>query len=1068
MLKNITFEASERGRQNTGQFRLFQMRARAQPPQGNNFQPASVLIEVSHMVSQNTKQTSARIFSAILFVALFAGTVAAASSVTSVSATTANGSYKAGSFINITVTFNESTYYIGGIGNPYLLLNVTTGGRNVSIFSPAPGMGSLIFNFNYTVQEGDTSAVLDYMNNASLTGSIKTMEDSSSSILTLPNPGAAGSLGANKNITIDTSIPGITSISTNTTDGSYKAGTKIYLFVVYNDSVTVSGGTPTIDLNSAGTAQYVGGSGSTNLSFLYTVAAGENSAGLVYNTTTSLNLNGATIRDAAGNDAVETLPATATFTGAHAIVIDTIPPVITGLALSPSSGYAKIGDVIHLAITADAAGYTNTSITVNGIPAEDFEDLTGGAYGVNYTIATGHSDRAAGLVPASVTLSDAAGNSVTYSTVGANTLEIIANAPIVSSNAIVTPAGSYKAADVLSFSVTYNKTVVVTGTPRIKLNVVGAATRYANFVSGNDSAILVFNYTVVDGDNSADLGAEDTSSLDLNSGTIKDLAGNNAVNTLDDDFTGSSVVVDTSIPGITSISTNTTDGSYKAGTKIYLFVVYNDSVTVSGGTPTIDLNSAGTAQYVGGSGSTNLSFLYTVAAGENSAGLVYNTTTSLNLNGATIRDAAGNDAVETLPATATFTGAHAIVIDTIPPVITGLALSPSSGYAKIGDVIHLAITADAAGYTNTSITVNGIPAEDFEDLTGGAYGVNYTIATGHSDRAAGLVPASVTLSDAAGNSVTYSTVGANTLEIIAHLPVVSSVSSDGRTFNTGGSSTSIITVTFNKSMSVAPSISVNSLSLTVNDCGDSNATTFCIAYQIPSSYAGSMTIQISGAKDLAGNTMAADNSHTFDVDTVLPTVTASSPQGGTSASSPITINVTTSIAAYCKYDTQDRSYATMAYNFSNGQGTTAHTSSVALASQGLNNIYVACASMNGSAMTSSVRLYTTYDTTSNFNYTKQLNLGWNDMPLPRVVLEDLDSFSDGNYSVVNVLETKGGIGGSYDYLYYRNGTSCSSQNGSCWLFYDPSLVTGTLSEFNDWDNLPYWIHMNASDRLELN
>jgi hypothetical protein len=60
----------------------------------------------------------------------------------------------------------------------------------------------------------------------------------------------------------------------------------------------------------------------------------------------------------------------------------------------------------------------------------------------------------------------------------------------------------------------------------------GTTDRTASYVSGSGSDTLVFNYTVQSGDASADLAYTGTNALALNSGTIKDAAGNNATLTL--------------------------------------------------------------------------------------------------------------------------------------------------------------------------------------------------------------------------------------------------------------------------------------------------------------------------------------------------------------------------------------------------------------------------------------------------------------------------------------------------------------------------------------------------------
>ena len=63
-------------------------------------------------------------------------------------------------------------------------------------------------------------------------------------------------------------------------------------------TVNTSGGTPTLTLNDGGVATYTGGSGTTALTFSYTVGAGQNTSSLA---ATAVNLNGATVTNANGN-----------------------------------------------------------------------------------------------------------------------------------------------------------------------------------------------------------------------------------------------------------------------------------------------------------------------------------------------------------------------------------------------------------------------------------------------------------------------------------------------------------------------------------------------------------------------------------------------------------------------------------------------------------------------------------------------------------------------------------------------------------------------------------------------
>ncbi len=98
-------------------------------------------------------------------------------------------------------------------------------------------------------------------------------------------------------------------------------------------------------------------------------------------------------------------------------------------------------------------------------------------------------------------------------------------APTVSSVSSSTTNGTYKAGDVIAVTTTFSEAVVVTGTPQITLET-GTTDRTINYTSGSGTATLTFNYTVQSGDESADLDYVATNSLALNSGAIKDAAGN--------------------------------------------------------------------------------------------------------------------------------------------------------------------------------------------------------------------------------------------------------------------------------------------------------------------------------------------------------------------------------------------------------------------------------------------------------------------------------------------------------------------------------------------------------------
>src|SRR5205823_2908059 len=136
--------------------------------------------------------------------------------------------------------------------------------------------------------------------------------------------------------------------------------------------------------------------------------------------------------------------------------------------------------------------------------------------------------------------------------------------------------------------------------------------------------------------------------LALNGGTIKDAAGNNATLTLASPGAtnslgaNSSVVVDTTAPTVSSVTSSPSSGNKKAGDMITVQVNFSENITVTG-TPQITLangSMSGTAVSCGSASGSTLSCVYTVASGDTSADLDYFSTSALALNGGTIKDAA--------------------------------------------------------------------------------------------------------------------------------------------------------------------------------------------------------------------------------------------------------------------------------------------------------------------------------------------------------------------------------------------------------------------------------------------
>ncbi|MBK8396633.1 MAG: hypothetical protein IPL26_15540 [Leptospiraceae bacterium] len=298
--------------------------------------------------------------------------------------------------------------------------------------------------------------------------------------------------------------------------------------------------------------------------------------------------------------------------------------------------------------------------------------------------------------------------------------------PALTSNIVLTTAtvsSYYPATTVIDINVKFTESVEVTGFPRLRLNNLVDV----NYLSGSGSDTLVFRYTVQAGNNEDVIGLETTSqtALSLNGGTIKSTATTNNMSLIlpvpgsTNSFgSGKVIVIDTTPPTITNVTSSTSNGVYGAGGDISIQVTFSETINVLAANPQLTLET-GTpdrdADCAAGTEITTLTCTYTVFAGDASSDLDYLATNSLGLNGSTIRDAAGNDANLTLaaPGATNSLGANkAIVIDTSVPNIS-FALASSSGAESTSPTLTVNIssaplTADASvPYSVTGGTASG-------------------------------------------------------------------------------------------------------------------------------------------------------------------------------------------------------------------------------------------------------------------------------------------------------------------------------------------------------------------------
>ena len=353
------------------------------------------------------------------------------------------------SSINYTLTVNvENLTLIGsnsinGTGNE--LGNILAGNSSDNILDGGTGEDTVVFSGNrsdYTItSNGSTYTVTD-----TRTGS----PDGTDTATGVENFQFAGgttfTTGAGG--TLDITSPAVTAVAYGTNDGTLKAGETVTLAVTFSENVTVAGGTPSLLLDTGGTATLSGGSGTNQLSFTYTVAGGQNSADLEVS---AFNLNGATVKDAQGNDA-DTTGAVTNPDGI--LVVDTMP-------LNAPTISQVTDDVSPVMRTVASGGSTNdntptvrVSLSDTGASAGNSVQLFNGTTALGAAVTLTSSDITAGfteITPSALSdgsyafnakITDTVGNTSAPSTVFNVTVDTAAPTALVSITAIADDTGT--------------------------------------------------------------------------------------------------------------------------------------------------------------------------------------------------------------------------------------------------------------------------------------------------------------------------------------------------------------------------------------------------------------------------------------------------------------------------------------------------------------------------------------------------------------------------------------------------------------------------------------------------
>lgn len=229
---------------------------------------------------------------------------------------------------------------------------------------------------------------------------------------------------------LDRSAPTVSGVATLTASGLYGIGTVIPITVTFSEAVTVdsSAGLPSLLLETGSSDRqvlYSAGSGSRTLTFLYTVQAGDRTPQLTYTSAGALLLNGATIQDAAGNNADLSLPepdALGSLAASAMLLIDGVAPAVTSIASANANGTYGPGALITLTARFSEPVRVNLS---GGVPS--------------LLLETGAVDRAATYIAGSGSDTLTFGYTV-QSGDSASDLDLVANTPLALNGATLLDA----------------------------------------------------------------------------------------------------------------------------------------------------------------------------------------------------------------------------------------------------------------------------------------------------------------------------------------------------------------------------------------------------------------------------------------------------------------------------------------------------------------------------------------------------------------------------------------------------------------------------------------------------
>ncbi len=530
-------------------------------------------------------------------------------------------------------------------------------------------------------------------------------------------------------------VTGVEVVSDAGDDDTYRLGDVVRVRLTFSEAVDVEG-TPRlgIDMDPAQWGQkwagYESGSGTTELTFAYTVVEPNESTQGIAVLADTLELDGGVIASVS-EEANAYLPHDGLEHDPSHKVDWRLAPDTTAPALAAASVDGRtLTLTFDEPLAAVDTGALPFAFLVDGIIANG--SVSPGRVAIDGATVTLHLGTGAApgqtvtvtyfAAAAGNALRDAAGNPVAGFDGAAVENGPRAPAPTVTGVSVVSDPGdddTYGLDDVIRVQVTFSEAVDVTGNPRLQIDMDPAdwGGKWAVYESGSSSSALTFAYTVVQPNQSTQGIAVLADTLELNGGAIES-ADSNADADLSHDGLSHDPQhkVDATPPAptvsaVAVVSDPGDDDTYGLGDVIRIRVTFDEAVDVTG-TPrvTFDMDPAHWgekwARYESGTGTAALVFAYTVVEPNESTQGIAVLADSLARAGGTIRSAASGANAALSHEGLGHDPAHKV--DSTPPAPTVAAVAVVSDPGDddtygLGDVIRVTLTFSEA------VNVTGSP-----------------------------------------------------------------------------------------------------------------------------------------------------------------------------------------------------------------------------------------------------------------------------------------------------------------------------------------------------------------------